>query len=53
MHELMGKQVEVHTAEIVYRGILVELGETEIHLQSDNGWIVIRVDRIVDVRLIE
>ena len=52
MQELIGKQVEVLTADIVYRGILVEIGETEIYLQAENGWIMVPVDRVVDVRAV-
>jgi hypothetical protein len=52
MQELVGKQVEVLTSDIVYRGILVEIGEAEIYLQAENGWIMISVDRVVDVRAV-
>ena len=50
MQELIGKEVEVFTADIVYRGILVEIGETEIYLQAEEGWIVVPVERVMDVR---
>ena len=52
MQELIGKQVEVLTADIVYKGILVEIGEAEIYLQAENGWIMVSVDRVVDVRAV-
>jgi sporulation protein YlmC with PRC-barrel domain len=52
MHELIGKEVEVNTTEITYRGTLVEIGESEIHLQSETGWITIPVERVVDVKAI-
>ncbi|MBI5099351.1 MAG: hypothetical protein HZB30_08960 [Nitrospirae bacterium] len=50
MQELIGKEVEVLTADIVYRGILVEIGETEIYLQAEDGWIVVPVEGVMDVR---
>lgn len=50
MQELIGKEVEVNTMEITYRGRLVEIGEEEIHLESDQGWITIQVDRVVDIK---
>lgn len=53
MHELIGKQVEVITADIMYRGILVEIGESEIYLQAEEGWVIVPVDRVVDVRAAE
>lgn len=46
----IGRIVEVVTAETVYRGRLVEMNEREVHLESDNGWIVVPVDRVASVR---
>ncbi|MDH4027320.1 MAG: hypothetical protein OEU95_00620 [Nitrospirota bacterium] len=53
MQELVGKEVEVVTPDIVYRGVLVEIGETEIHLQAETGWITIPADRVVEIRAAE
>ncbi|MBI5055470.1 MAG: hypothetical protein HZB61_02455 [Nitrospirae bacterium] len=50
MQELIGKQVEVITVDVTYRGTLVGIGETEIYLQAEEGWIVVPVDKVVDVR---
>jgi hypothetical protein len=50
MHELIGKQVEVITGDVTFRGILIEIGETEIYLRAEGGWITVPVDRVVDVR---
>jgi hypothetical protein len=52
MQELTGKEVEVTTLETVYRGILVEIGEVDVHLQSETGWIVIPVEKIVDIKAV-
>jgi hypothetical protein len=52
MQELIGKQVEVNAVDVVYRGILVEIGESEVQLQSETGWIVVQLDRIVDIKAI-
>jgi len=49
MQELIGKQVEVITGDVIYRGVLVEIGETEIYLRAEEGWITVPVDRVVDV----
>jgi len=49
IEELIGKEVEVITLDIVYRGVLVEVNDKEVHLQSESGWIVIRVDRVVNI----
>ncbi len=49
MLDLIGKEVEVRTSEIFYKGTLVEIGETEIHLRSETGWIVVPVEKVVEI----
>jgi hypothetical protein len=49
MHELIGKQVEVTASGISYYGILVEIGETEVHLQAETGWISIPMDQVTGI----
>jgi hypothetical protein len=53
MHELIGKEVEVETSETIYRGVLVEITETELHLQSPIGWLTISNDKVASVREVE
>jgi hypothetical protein len=53
MQELTGREVEVTTFETVYRGILIEIGASEVHLQSETGWIVVPVAKIVDIKAVE
>jgi hypothetical protein len=50
MHNLVGKIVLVETFETTYTGTLVEVGEQEVYLQSDAGWIVIPVERITNIQ---
>jgi len=50
MIDLIGKQVEVITAETVYTGRLVEINENEVFLEAEAGWITIPGDRIVEIR---
>lgn len=50
MIELIGKTVEVLANEISYTGKLVEIGEEEVYLQTQAGWIVIPVERIVSIK---
>jgi hypothetical protein len=52
MHELIGKEVEVMTADISYKGTLVEIGEEEIHLRAETGWIVVPVEKVVDIKAV-
>jgi len=51
MHQFINKEVEVVTSETLYRGILIEIGESEIQMQSENGWITVPMERILDIRL--
>lgn len=51
MHQFINKEVEVITSETLYRGILIEIGESEIQMQSENGWISVPMERILDIRL--
>jgi hypothetical protein len=50
MIDLIGKIVEVETGETTYTGKLIEIGEEEVHLESEIGWIVIPVDRIAVIK---
>jgi hypothetical protein len=53
MRELVWKKVEVISADTVYRGTLIEIGETEVYLLSESGWIVIPVNRIAEIKAVE
>jgi hypothetical protein len=48
--ELIGKIVVVETADTIYTGKLIEIGEEEVHLESELGWLVIQVDRISSIK---
>jgi len=50
MINLVGEFVVVETPETTYTGKLVEIGENEVHLESETGWIVIPVDRITSIK---
>ncbi len=50
MQELIGKEVEVKTVETIYRGVLVEISEAEVNIQSETGWLVIPLDRVVEIK---
>ena len=50
MIDLIGKIVEVGTVETLYIGKLIEINETEVHLETDSGWLVIAIERVAFVR---
>ncbi len=50
MIDLIGKMVIVEAEDgITYTGKLVEIGEEEVHLESETGWVVIINDRIANI----
>lgn len=53
MFNLIGKIVEVEANGIMYTGRLVEVNETEIHLETESGWMVIGNDYISSLREVE
>jgi len=50
MIELIGKVVEVGTAETLYTGKLIEINEEDVYLQSESGWIVVPVEKVGFIR---
>ena len=40
----------VETDEMLYEGKLVEIGEDEVHLESELGWVVIPMQRVTSIR---
>lgn len=50
MIELVGKIVEIATGETTYAGKLVEVNETEAHLESELGWVVVPIERIASIK---
>ncbi len=50
MDNLVGKEVVVETQETTYTGKLIEIGEEEVYLLSEAGWIVIPVERVDSIR---
>ena len=50
MIELVGKIVEVLTVETTYIGKLIEIGETEVYIETESGWIVVPVERVISVK---
>jgi hypothetical protein len=49
MNHLIGKIVDIEANNITYTGRLVEINETETHLETENGWIVIMNDQIAGI----
>lgn len=50
MNHLIGKHVDIEANNITYTGRLVEINETETHLETETGWIVIMNENITGMR---
>jgi ferredoxin-fold anticodon binding domain-containing protein len=50
MLDLVGKEVEVVTVEAVYSGVLIQVTEDEVLLQSESGWISVPTEKVALVR---
>ncbi len=50
MLELTGRKVVVYANDITYTGRLVEVGESELHLETETGWVTIPLEHVVYVR---
>ncbi|GAB4406432.1 MAG: hypothetical protein OHK0032_01440 [Thermodesulfovibrionales bacterium] len=50
MIDLIGRYVEVTANDITYTGRLVEIDETEVHLETELGWVVIPVEQVASIR---
>ncbi len=49
LKDLERRDVIVYSMGVTYRGILIEVNETEVYLRTQNGWITIPMDRIAKI----
>ncbi len=50
MIDLIGKNVEINTIDMIYTGKLIEIGEDEIYIESDTGCLVIPSEKIASIK---
>ncbi len=50
MIELIGKIVEVGTPETTYMGRLAEVNEEEVYLETEEGWVVVPIEKVAYIR---
>ena len=51
--EMLGKEVEVICHGMSYKGVLVEVSDTEVHLKTLAQWISLPASSVGEVRLAE
>ncbi len=50
MIDLIGKNVEIDTVDIIYTGKLIEIGEDEVYVESATGCVIIPCEKIACIR---
>ncbi len=50
VRDLIGKYVEVIANDITYTGRLVEIGEEDVFIETQSGWVVIPVESVAIIK---
>ncbi len=53
IREMIGKEVEVFAQGISYRGTLIEVSDTEVHLRTLLQWLTLPASAVGDIRTVE
>ena len=51
IQSMIGKEVEVIANGVTYRGVLIEVSDTEVHLKSTMQWMSLPASGVSSVRL--
>jgi hypothetical protein len=51
IQSMLGKEVEVIANGVTYRGVLVEVSDTEVHLKSSMQWMSLPVSSVSEIKL--
>jgi len=50
INELIGKEVEVIANGTTYKGVLIEVSDTDVHLKGTLGYVSLQTSSVTDVR---
>jgi hypothetical protein len=53
VQEMIGKEVEVTSNGMHYRGVLIEISDVEVHIKSQFQYVSLPVSSVTEVRLVE
>ena len=53
VQEMIGREVEVVSNGMAYRGKLIEVSDTEVHIRSQLQYVSLPASSVTDVRLVE
>ena len=51
LYEMIGKEVEVSANGTVYKGVLIEVSESEVHLKGQLQWIALPASSVSSIKL--
>ena len=51
LYTMIGKEVEVIANGVVYKGVLIEVSESEVHLKGQLQWIALPASSVSQVKL--
>ena len=51
LYTMIGKEVEVMANGMVYKGVLIEVSETEVHLKGQLQWIALPASSVSQIKL--
>jgi hypothetical protein len=50
IREMIGKEVEVIANGVTYRGVLIEVSDTEVHLKTSMQWLTLPAAAVTGIR---
>jgi hypothetical protein len=50
LHTMIGKEVEVIANGMVYKGVLIEVSESEVHLKGQLQWIALPASSVSQIK---
>jgi len=50
LYTMIGKEVEVIANGMVYKGVLIEVSESEVHLKGQLQWITLPVSSVSEIK---
>lgn len=50
IREMIGKEVEVIANGVLYRGVLVEVSDAEVHLKTSMQWLTLPASAVTSIK---
>ncbi len=50
IQEMIGKEVEVIANGVSYRGVLIEVSDTEVHIRTSMQWLALPASSVTSIR---